>query len=100
MAFEDLHTHYVAASIELPPAAELVAMLDDGATYDSLAGIYNCSAATIRSRITNSGVRQQKTAPAEGCRSSCSSTRCLTRRGWTTGSAPRRAPRSSSPKRG
>lgn len=31
-------------AIELPPAAELVDMLDDGATYDDLAAVFACSA--------------------------------------------------------
>ncbi len=62
MAFEDLHTHYVTDAIELPPAADLVTMLNDGATYDDLAEIFECSASTIRTRITNSELRD-KTPP-------------------------------------
>lgn len=58
MAFESVHTDYVNASIELPPAADLVAMLDEGASCDDLAAVFDCSASTIRVRITNSGIRQ------------------------------------------
>lgn len=64
MAFEDLHTKYVADAIDLPPAADLIAMLDDGETYETLAETFDCHPSTIATRVTRSGLRAQTPVPA------------------------------------
>lgn len=58
MAFEKVHTDYAADTVELPPAADLIAMIDDeGETYESLGETFGCHPSTVALRVQRSGIR-------------------------------------------
>lgn len=46
--------------IPLPPAAELVEMLDRGITRAELAAEYGCTKTTISVRVTDSGIKEKR----------------------------------------
>lgn len=70
MAFENIHTDYVNDRIDLPPAAELIAMHDAGATWADIADDHGCSPATVEARVHQSGLLQSRKAQQEALRAS------------------------------
>lgn len=65
MAFETVHTDYVNDRVDLPPAADLVAMLDAGASYADIAADHGCSPSTVESRVSRSGLLQARKPTVE-----------------------------------
>lgn len=50
---------------DLPPATELVNMLDAGATYEEIAEDHGCSPITVRQHVNDSGLLRRKVEPVE-----------------------------------
>jgi len=51
--------------VALPPAAELVALVESGLTQAEIAERYGCSQSTVGQRLRDSGLLEQKPDPAE-----------------------------------
>jgi WhiB family redox-sensing transcriptional regulator len=64
--FSDLG-RYQNPRVDTPPAAEIIASVRRGTSYDELAAIYGCSVSTLRRRVQESGLiarRRQGAVPA------------------------------------